>query len=142
VRFLFSEGSGTVCRGGSDPRYDLFISPVFRAPVKPVLAPPWKVQEYDLSFWVDVVVNILGFIPFGFTGSALLRGDGGRKRMPDTVLVVLAGAGISLLIELLQVYLPTRDSSLTDFMNNMLGAYFGAWLFRVWFRKGSRSSEG
>jgi hypothetical protein len=142
VRFLFSEGSGTVCRGGSDPRYDLFIPPVFRAPVKPVLMPPWKVQEYDLSFWVDVVVNILGFIPFGFTGSALLRGDGGRKRMPDTVLVVLAGAGISLLIELLQVYLPTRDSSLTDFMNNMLGAYFGAWLFRVWFRKGSRSSEG
>jgi hypothetical protein len=74
VRFLFSEGSGTVCRGGSDPRYDLFISPVFRAPVKPVLAPPWKVQEYDLSFWVDVAVNILGFIPFGFTGPPAARG--------------------------------------------------------------------
>ena len=78
-----------------------------------------------------MAVNILGFIPFGFTVSAWLRKDGGRKRMPVTVLVVLAGAGISLLIELLQVYLPTRDSSLTDFMNNTLGAYIGAWLFRV-----------
>jgi len=142
VRYLFSEGSGTVCRGGGDPRYDLFIPPVFRAPAKHVLVPPWKAQEYDLSFWVDVAVNILGFVPFGFTVSAWLRRDGRRKRLPVTVLVVLAGAGISLLIELLQVYLPTRDSSLTDLMNNALGAYIGAWLFRVWFRKGLRNSEG
>jgi VanZ family protein len=142
VHYLFSEGSGTVCRGGVDPRYDLFIPPVFRAPMKPVLAPPWKVQENDLSFWVDVAVNILGFIPFGFTLSAWRRKDGGRKRLPVMVLVVLAGAGISLLIELLQVYLPTRDSSLTDFMNNTLGTYIGAWLFRVWFRKDSRNSGG
>jgi len=142
VRYLFSEGSGAVCRGGGDPRYDLFIPPVFRAPVKPVLAPPWKVREYDLSFWVDVAVNILGLIPFGFTLSGWLRRDGGRKRSPVTVLVVLAGAGISLLIELLQVFLPTRDSSLTDFMNNTLGTYIGAMLFRVWFRKDSRSSGG
>jgi len=142
VRYLLSEGSGDVARGGGDPRYDLFIPSVFRAPVKPVLVPPWKVQEYDLSFWVDVAVNILGFIPFGFALSAWLGKDGGRKRLPVAVLVVLAGAGISLLIELLQVYLPTRDSSLTDFMNNTLGAYLGAWLFRVWFRKDSRSSGG
>ena len=141
VRYLFSEGSGTVCRGGADPRYDLFIPPVFRAPVKPVLTPPWKVQEYDLSFWDDVAVNILGFIPFGFTLSACLRKDGGRKGLPVAVLVVLAGAGISLLIELLQVYLPTRDSSLTDFMDNTLGTSIGAWLFQVWFRKDSRKSK-
>jgi VanZ family protein len=142
VHYQFSEGSGTVCRGGRDPRYDLFIPPVFRAPVKSVLMPPWKVQEYDLSFWIDMAVNILGFIPFGFTLSAWLRRDGERKRLPVTVLVVLSGAWISLLIELLQVYLPTRDSSLTDFMNNTLGTFLGAWLFGVWFRKDSRSSEG
>jgi VanZ family protein len=141
VRYLFSEGRGTVCRGGG-PSYDLFIPPLFRAPVKPLLMPPWKVQEYDLSFWVDVAVNILGFIPFGFTLSALLRRNGGRKRLPAVVLVVLAGAGISLLIELLQVFLPTRDSSLTDFLNNTVGTYLGVRLFRVWFRKDSRSSEG
>ena len=29
-------------------------------------------------------------------------------------IALLLGAGISLFIELLQVYLPTRDSSLTD----------------------------
>jgi len=142
VRYLFSEGSGTVSRGGGDPHYDLFIPPVFRAPVRHVLTPPWKVQEYDLSFWVDVGVNILGFVPFGFTMSAWLRGASGRKYLPVAVLVALAGAGISLLIELLQVYLPTRDSSLTDFMNNTLGAYLGAWLFRVCFTKDWRSSEG
>jgi hypothetical protein len=40
------------------------------------------------------------------------------------------GAGISLSIELLQVYLPTRDSSLTDVLNNILGMYIGARLSR------------
>jgi hypothetical protein len=141
VRYLFSE-EAVPCAAGSDQRYDLFIPPVFRAPVKPVLAPPWKVREYELSFWADVAVNILGFIPFGFTLSAWLRKHGRRKRLPVAVLVVLAGAGISFLIELLQVYLPTRDSSLTDFMNNTLGTYIGAWLYRVWFRKDSRDSGG
>jgi VanZ family protein len=59
-----------------------------------------------------------------------MRRDGERKRLPVEFMVVLTGAGISLLIELLQVYLPTRDSSLTDLGNNTLGTYIGAWLCR------------
>ena len=43
---------------------------------------------------------------------------------------LLLGAGISLFIELLQVYLPTRDSSLTDVITNVLGTYIGARLFQ------------
>ena len=130
VRYRFSEGRGTVCRGGGDPRHDLFIPPVFRAPAKRVLMPPWKVHAFDLSFWTDTAVNVLGFVPFGFAMCAWMRKDGGRKRMPVPFMVVLMGAGISLLIELLQVYLPTRDSSLTDSVNNILGTYIGSWLCR------------
>ena len=128
VRYRFSEGRGTVCRGGGDPRHDLFIPPVFRAPAKRALVPPWKVHAFDLSFWTDAAVNVLGFIPFGFAMCAWMRVDGGRKRLSVPFMVVLMGAGISLLIELLQVYLPTRGSSLTDLGNNILGTYIGAWL--------------
>jgi hypothetical protein len=130
VSYRFSEGRGTVCRGGGDPRHELFIPPVFRAPAKRALEPPWKVYAFNLSFWTDAAVNILGFIPLGITLCAWMRKDGRRKRLSVPFLVVLMGAGISLLIELLQVYLPTRDSSLTDLANNILGTYIGALLCR------------
>jgi glycopeptide antibiotics resistance protein len=96
-----------------------------------VLVPPWRVQEYNRSFWNDLFVNILGFIPFGFAVSAWARKDGERKNTTAMGIALLLGAGISLFIELLQVYLPTRDSSLTDVMNNVLGMYLGARLFRA-----------
>jgi glycopeptide antibiotics resistance protein len=102
------------------------MPPVFRAPAKRALTPPWRVHAFNLSFWKDASVNVLGFIPFGFALCAWMRRDGGRKPLPVPFMVVLMGAGISLLIELLQVYLPTRDSSLTDLVNNILGTYVGA----------------
>ena len=131
IRYGFSEGSGSVCRGGADPRYDLSIPAVFRAPAKGILVPPWRVQEYNRSFWKDVFVNILGFIPFGFAVYAWADKSGKRKIAMAMSSTLLLGAGISLFIELLQVYLPTRDSSLTDVMNNVLGTYIGARLFQA-----------
>jgi len=134
IHYDFSEGIGAVCRGGADPRRDLSIPAVFRAPAKGVLVPPWKVEEYNLSFWKDVFVNILGFIPFGFAVFAWARKDGKRKNATAMGIALLLGAGISLFIELLQVYLPTRDSSLTDVLNNILGTYVGGRLFRMMHR--------
>ena len=131
IRYDFSEGSGTVCRGGTDSRYDLVIPSVFRAPKKGILVPPWRVHKFDRSFWIDVFVNILGFIPFGIAVYAWLWKDRDRKATSTMVIAILLGAGISLFIELLQVYLPTRDSSLTDVMNNLIGTYLGARLFQA-----------
>lgn len=131
LRYGFSEGSGAVCRDGADSRYDLVIHSVFQAPRKGILVPPWRVQKYDRSFWKDVFVNILGFIPFGFAVYAWLRKNGERKSAAAMIIAILLGAGISLFIELLQVYLPTRDSSLTDVINNVLGTYIGAGLFQT-----------
>lgn len=131
IHYGFSEGSGAVCRGGTDSRYDLVIPAVFRTPKKGVLVAPWRVQKFDRSFWKDVFINIIGFIPFGFAARAWLRKDGEQKNASRTAIALLLGAGISLLIELLQVYLPSRDSSLTDVMNNVLGTYIGARLFQA-----------
>jgi VanZ family protein len=131
LRYGFTEGSGAVCRGGADSRYDLVIPSVFRAPKKGILIPPWRVQKFDRSFWKDVFVNILGFIPFGFAVYAWARKSGGRMDGAAMGAALLLGAGISLFIELLQVYLPTRDSSLTDVINNVIGTYIGARLFRA-----------
>jgi len=131
IHYDFSEGSGAVCRGDADPRHDLVIPAVFRAPAKGVLVPPWRVQEYNRSFWNDLFVNILGFLPFGFAVFAWAAKAGARKNARAIGIALLLGAGISLFIELLQVYLPSRDSSLTDVMNNVLGTYIGARLFQA-----------
>jgi len=104
---------------------------VFRAPAKGVLVPPWRVQEYNRSFWNDLFVNILGFLPFGFAVFAWAAKAGARKNARAIGIALLLGAGISLFIELFQGILPSRDSSLTDVMNNVLGTYIGARLFQA-----------
>jgi VanZ family protein len=130
IHYGFSEGTGAVCRGSADSRFDLIIPSVFQATRKGILIPPWRAQKFDRSFWKDAFVNILGFIPFGFAVYAWVRNRGKRKVAMPMGTTLLLGAGISLFIELLQAYLPTRDSSLTDVINNVLGTYIGARLFR------------
>ena len=131
IRYGFSEGSGAVCRSGANFRFDIVIPSMFRAPKKGILVPSWRVQKFDRSFWKDVFVNILGFIPFGFAVYAWACNRRERKVAMAMGTALLLGTGISLLIELLQVYLPTRDSSLTDVMNNVLGTFIGARLFQA-----------
>jgi VanZ family protein len=131
LHYGFSEGTGAVCRGGVDSRYNLVIPSLFRAPKKGVLVPPWRDQKFDRWFWKDMFVNIFGFAPFGFAVYAWLRENGGRKDGATMGIALLLGAGISLFIELLQLYLPTRDSSLIDVINNVLGTYIGARLFQA-----------
>ena len=73
----------------------------------------------------DVIVNILGFIPFGFFSMLCLRQ---RKRGPIAgiaVVVLLTGFAISFGIEVAQAYMPTRNSSLIDLITNFSGTLFG-----------------
>ena len=125
------EKSGALLRTGGKIPVEFFVPSTYRPLKKKVLFPPWKQTHLYRSFWKDVIVNILGFIPFGFFFSAWLRKPTTGNDLPAVLLVALLGAGISLAIELLQVFLPTRDSSLTDVINNILGTGAGIWLFRL-----------
>jgi len=67
---------------------------------------------------VDVIDNIILFIPLAF--GLRLMGLPART-------VVLAGAGLSLSLELLQLTLiPGRDASLSDLLTDTLGSWIGA----------------
>lgn len=124
------EGSGAMCRSGPGLVHDLVIPAVFRAPKKGILVPSWKVQELSRSFWSDAAVNVLGFIPLGFAVSVWLRRGNEEKRLSSMAVAILFGAAISFAIELLQAYLPTRDTSLTDLLANILGTSIGTLLVR------------
>jgi VanZ family protein len=79
----------------------------------------------------DVVSNLLLFMPLG----ALLHREGQRRSWGLFLTLTLAGAAgllISLTIEYLQAFLPTRDSSLLDVLTNSAGALIGAGANCVW----------
>jgi glycopeptide antibiotics resistance protein len=92
------------------------------------LEPFWKEFNMSRSYWGAAFKNIVGFIPFGFCLFACLSAHKLRRAALATVIL---GALVSLTIEVLQGYLPTRDSGTTDIFTNTLGTYLGVIAWRV-----------
>jgi VanZ family protein len=86
---------------------------------------------------LDMFTNVLGFIPFGylffrFAGSSIQL----RKHTVRLALVtILAGGVLSLVIEFSQAFLPTRYSSITDFIFNVSGTGMGTLLAALFCQK-------
>jgi VanZ family protein len=79
----------------------------------------------------DVFCNLLLFLPLG----ALVHREGQRRSWGPLFTLAMAGACgllISLTVEYLQAFLPTRDSSLIDVLANSMGALLGVFAHRAW----------
>jgi hypothetical protein len=107
--------------GGLGP--NLVIPKIFRPTRVTVLEWP---HHLDHSVVLDAIINTAGFIPFGITTYFFIRlgNKGSASRCVATTVVL--GVSVSLAIELLQVLLPTRDSSLADVITNIVGTVIGA----------------
>ena len=84
------------------------------------LTAPWP--QYVVGF--DVAVNVAGYAPLGFLW-ALVFLRGGHSALALTAAVV-AGALLSLCMETLQSYLPSRIPSNVDLALNIIGTALGA----------------
>jgi|HubBroStandDraft_5_1064220.scaffolds.fasta_scaffold45666_1 hypothetical protein len=109
--------------GAEDPESDLIVPKVFRLSKPRVLEWP---DQFNRSVVFDAVVNIAGFIPFGLCTCLCLRLWTGWSIPRCVGTTILVGGAVSMTIELLQVLLPTRNSSLADLVTNILGAAIGA----------------
>ena len=114
---------------------DLIIPYYFKPYKKPVLEKVYvRWEEYRKNL-LDIVINIAGFIPLGFLLSMYLT-QKGLTFSKALMLSIVAGFVISLTIELLQYFLPTRTSSMPDLIANTMGTALGT-LLRVknveWF---------
>ena len=97
---------------------------------------PWAFLAAPLPrywTWFDVVANVLGYVPLGFLlALAFMRsGRGHRAVLWATALVVL----LSLLLEMLQGFLPMRVPSHVDWALNAMGGWLGAclaWALQKW----------
>jgi len=127
--YLFDEHEGTLVHNHTGQEYDLFVPAIFHVLQKTILTLPWKQFRLTRSYFTDVFINIVGFIPFGFFFYAFLNNIKKASRAKNYLIAIFLGGGISLAIELFQVYLPTRSSSLTDLICNILGTILGVIIF-------------
>src|ERR1700723_824984 len=79
---------------------------------------------------LDVVLNVLLFVPFGFGLAAKLR-ERGKSRAFTLALALVAGAFFSYCIEFFQIYIPPRDSGWEDVFTNGSGSVVGFVLYEL-----------
>jgi glycopeptide antibiotics resistance protein len=77
---------------------------------------------------LDIFLNVLLFVPFGFGLCAKLR-DRERSSRSALVTVWIAGALLSYAIEFAQIYIPLRNSGWEDVFTNSTGSLVGGCLF-------------
>ncbi len=128
--YMFNEKSGRSVVNLAGKEHNLVIPATFRVFKKTVLVPIWKDFRPTRPYFRDIAINIAGFIPFGFILSFLLYTVKKTSGPIMYLTAILSGGTISLTIELLQVYLPTRSSQMSDLIFNILGTVLGVALFR------------
>lgn len=72
----------------------------------------------------DAVINLLAYLPFGLLVGLILRAHFGA--LVSVILGLCSGMLLSASMEYLQLFLPSRNSSNLDLLNNSAGALIGA----------------
>jgi VanZ like protein/concanavalin A-like lectin/glucanase superfamily protein len=125
--YLFDEQRGRIVHDHSGSGMDLYIPDRYMILHEKFLEPAWKEFNLHWGYWKNVLINIGGFIPLGFFCAYWTSA---RPLARPALVTILFGATVSLTIEVLQAYLPTRDSGTTDLITNTLGTGLGVMLYR------------
>jgi VanZ family protein len=75
----------------------------------------------------DIAFNVIAYLPLGVFACLYFRGVGGGRRAIAKALAL--GAGFSLAMEALQLFVPNRHASPVDLASNAAGALLGALVF-------------
>jgi VanZ family protein len=125
--YLFDEQAGKIVhnvgKAGPDleiPKYYSIFQPGF-------LVPFWREYRANWDYLKDLAINVFGLVPLGFCFAALMAWLINRER--SLLYVTLLGFSVSLTIEILQSYMPTRFSGTTDLITNTSGTALGGWLY-------------
>jgi hypothetical protein len=133
--YPMNERSGTIIRNIITNRNNLVIPEILFALKKSVLTKPWIHFWLDKFFYYDILINILGFIPLGFFLLAYFVTHYQRYILKFYIITIFIGSIISFAIELIQVYMPGRTSSITDLVCNISGTILGVVIFHIIYKR-------
>ena len=105
----------------------LIINPSFIQPIRTNLIPFVNILDYNIKR--EAVINILGniclFIPTGIILPILY------KRLDCFWTALLAGAGLSFVIEMIQLLFPGSVTDIDDLVLNTVGSATGYGIYKI-----------
>ncbi|MFT5695620.1 MAG: VanZ family protein [Myxococcota bacterium] len=97
------------------------------APLHPEVLGIPKLRDMKADWFLqDLLRNIAGFVPLGLVASLLLLRNKNQHGYAITLKTAALGGLLSTGIEIVQIALPMRSSSLSDLTLNIIGAMVGA----------------
>lgn len=126
--YLFRERRGNVVHSETGSG-SLYFPDKYMVLDKVHMEPVWDEYEMSRNYWDAVLKNVVGFIPLGFCFYPYWTVA--HRFSKGTLTTIVLGAAVSLTIEFLQSYLPTRESGVTDLITNTAGTAIGILLYRM-----------
>jgi len=127
--YLFDERAGNMVHNHARAGADLFIPSTYTVLDKAFLRPDWDQFSMLWGYWMNNLKNVVGFVPLGSFFCAYFELVRNNKRAG--LITIIFGGAVSLTIEVLQGYLPTRDSGTTDLITNTFGTWIGVMLYNA-----------
>ena len=137
--YLFNEKDGKWVLDHADGNHHLNIPYRIITFKRKILEAEWEGFEEVSNYIQDYFFNLLGFIPLGFSISATLIRFGDKFKHHLVLKTVFLCFLISIFIEIVQAWIPSRNSSMSDLVLNTLGALMGAIICSKIFSKRIRS---
>jgi VanZ family protein len=126
VLYFFDEKEGKLALDHAGGNHHLKIPHRMKILKTKILKPEWENLEYVSNYVQDWLLNLVGFIPLGFSLSVtMIRFR--RKFYKHVVLkTVFFCFFVSIFIEIVQAWIPSRSSSMLDLILNTCGALTGS----------------
>ncbi|MBW1824260.1 MAG: VanZ family protein [Deltaproteobacteria bacterium] len=123
--YPFNEGEGNTVKSISGEPRPFHIPASRNALATTLLSLPHKDMRSNSGYVTDFLNNIIFFVPFGILLTMIILRTYAITYFPTFLIVTLAGGLLSSVIEVLQLFLPTRYPGLADIFSNILGSGLG-----------------
>lgn len=123
--YYFDEKQGASVSNHAGDNHHLKIPSRMPILKKAILSAPLKGFKFDNRGAEDIVLNLAGFIPLGFIFAATFVRAGSKHSILITVALCFT---LSLFIEIIQAWLPSRSSSQMDLICNTTGSVIGIFM--------------
>ena len=131
VLYLFDEKGGPRVLDHVSGNHHLEIPSSMQILEKKILSLTRDGLGFDSGFIQDIMLNLIGFIPFGFVLIATFVKAGFKKH--GVIIVIALCFIVSLIIEIVQAWMPSRSSHFLDLVLNTLGAFIGVIIYRFFY---------